>query len=212
MGPIGSIAWGISSLAKAGYNISTKGRVLGQAALGAGIGALTSDSDSATNRFYDILGGATYGAIGGGVFHALKNPTSRRMLGQASRWAGQIYGPGAWRAAVGGAIGAGKFALENPLTTLGIAGGLYALAGSPDIQADQQSSVLFHGRSVGLSANMTTDFNQQALALDTMNIGNISPMRSISTPVKPMSDSQYSFMYSTQGLTLGLHNSRHGRG
>lgn len=208
MGPVGSLAWGISGLAKAGYNIATKGNVIGQAAIGAGIGYMTSDSESPTNRLMDTIKGGMIGASVGAGFHALKNDTSRKFMWDTFKSGTKAYGPAAAKLGAGSALFITKKAIEHPFMT---AAGIAGVAGvmNADMFANQFSSPTIDGTRHEDQLEMRTQIDQQAMALEHLNMGDISPTRNVSAPMRSISRQHRSFMNSTDGLVQGLHNGRH---
>jgi len=209
----------LSFMGKSALNTAKSRSVVPQMAVGGVLGGLTSDSDSPTNKFKDIVSGAAMGGvIGLGARILPRNMTDLQRIGKFSKSMYTTYsdfermgiGPlSATKLLAGSAIQVGKFAIEHPFLTAGTGIGLYA-ATNRNIQFDQQSSPTIHGLSVGTSFNMRTNVNQLAMGLDTLNQGEVSPMRT-SIPVIPKRERDYSnLMQSTTGLVQGLHNGRHG--
>lgn len=120
-------------------------KLAGGAAIGAGIGAIASDSQSATGRATDVMKGAVAGgAIAGlGIIGA-------RNLGKAGWAASKGLGGAAWA----GTKGAAKFAWKHPV----IAGGT-ALAGAAILSGPPQRSVGGMAAISTLTGNPSTGFD-----------------------------------------------------
>jgi len=178
-----------------------RGGIGRQMGVGAGVGFAFpgEDFENPNLSFEERVKSAAFGAVGAGLF--MKAPSV--LGGVASMaWKGRGVAGAVGMGAGSMALGAGKFAFNNPLTAMGIAGGIY---GATQLNA---TSV---GTSPTMSgARVNTAYNQQAIAMDEMTMGGAAGLGMVGTAPQMMNNYHRALQQSTQGLTQGLHRGRHG--
>jgi len=205
----------VSSAGKTALNIGKTGLTGGFAsrmALGAGIGAigglLTSDNSTMVGKMNSMEQGALLGGLAGAGISAIQK-FAPRLIGRVNpvQAARKIGNAGVNLASTG--MQAGAWALAHPLATAGMVGGGIAayhvattggMAGSPTLAGHTTEGV-------GIRAN----YDQQAIASEVMS-SSVASMGDVGSAQQMYGQSaaRQLFMNSTNGLTLGLHRSRHG--
>lgn len=174
-------------------------RMVTGAAIGSIYGGATSEANTPTGIFRDMIGGAAIG-IGAGALTARSlwmksRPASLRGLfnspvAKGVKGAARL-GMGAGKIGLRAGFGAIKFTARHPYAALGIAGagyGMYALGNSGPGQSGM---------------------NEKEMAAIARMHGGPSTGFDIGMGTSRRQNSRQMFMESTFGLTQGLHASRH---
>ncbi len=195
------------------------GGTMGRMALGGAIGGIYG---AATNPYNDPEMGlgriarlATLGALAGGStrlfspavkFGANGMTSSGMPLGMRALGSLGKSAPGMTKAGISSGATLAGMAVNNPLTTLGIVGGAYALNQTNKTPYDSEIADSVVNQPVTEYSHPNNSQSSEEEMLGRMNNG-ISPMGGMmgGTQIR-----NQRLMQSTMGLTQGLHRGRHG--
>ena len=216
MGFLGSAVRAAGGLGKAAFT----GGFAARASIGAGVGGIAgiaraTDYENPNVALGGIIRAAGVGAVAGGAIGLNKSigrmlapagkaawthtPTSllaKNMIGTSPAFAGNLLRSAGSLAS--SAVQLAGAAIKHPFAVAGIAGA--GFLGYSQLESAQQ----------GFNSMVKVNYNQQALAAETMRESGVVPMGTLGTAPQMMGPMQRSFQNSTDGLVQGLNRGRHG--